>query len=156
MGEGVEPMGLDTPLVDREGYPRADIDVYRARAQRNRFRVLKTDHKEIEGKIEGFLFQLTSFKDPSRKKAESEEKARRLAPKPQPKYDAATGKWVVKNWDGSVSGVAGGDRLRFETLSQNREISDGTDTNSSTPVSPARNNSSSSSLPTAFGNECRI
>lgn len=154
--EGVEPIGLDTPLVDKEGYPRADIDVYRARAQRNRFRVLKTDHKEIEGKIEGFLLQFASFKDPSRKKAESEEKARRLAPKPQPKYDAATGKWVVKNWDGSVSGVAGGDRLRFENLSQNREISDGTDTNSSTPVSPARNSSSSSSLPTASGDESRI
>jgi hypothetical protein len=153
--EGVEPMGIDTPLVDKEGYPRADIDVYRARTQRNRFRVLKTDHKEIEGKIEGFLLQLASFKDPSRKKAESEEKARRLAPKPQPKYDAATGKWVVKNWDGSVAGVAGGDRLRFENLSPNREIPDGTDTNTSTPISPARN-SSRSSLPTASGDESRL
>jgi 26S proteasome non-ATPase regulatory subunit 9 len=60
--EGVEPMGMDTPLVDREGYPRADIDVYRARTQRNRFRVLKTDHKEIEGKIEGLLLQLARLK----------------------------------------------------------------------------------------------
>ena len=31
---GAEPIGIDTPLVDREGYPRADIDVYRARMQR--------------------------------------------------------------------------------------------------------------------------
>lgn len=60
--EGVEPMGLDTPLVDNEGYPRADIDVYRARTQRNRFRVLKTDHKQIEGKIEGLLLQLARLK----------------------------------------------------------------------------------------------
>jgi 26S proteasome non-ATPase regulatory subunit 9 len=41
----IEPMGIDTPLVDPEGYPRADIDVYRARTLRNRFHVLQTDHK---------------------------------------------------------------------------------------------------------------
>ena len=55
--DGVEPMGINTPLVDREGYPRGDIDVYRARTQRGRFAVLKTDHKEIQGKIEGLLLQ---------------------------------------------------------------------------------------------------
>ena len=60
--EGIQPMGLDTPLIDQDGYPRGDIDVYRARSQRNRFRVLKTDHKEIEGKIEVFLIQLASLK----------------------------------------------------------------------------------------------
>ena len=60
--EGVQPMGLDTPLVDRDGYPRGDIDVYRARAQRNRFRVLKTDHKEIQGKIEGLLMEIARLK----------------------------------------------------------------------------------------------
>ncbi len=60
--EGVEPMGIDTPLVDHEGYPRGDIDVYRARTQRNRFSVLKTDHKEIQGKIEGLILQLAKIK----------------------------------------------------------------------------------------------
>lgn len=60
--EGVEPMGLDTPLVDFDGYPRNDIDVYRARSQRNRFNVIKTDHKELERKIEALLLQLASMK----------------------------------------------------------------------------------------------
>lgn len=60
--DGVEPMGINTPLVDREGYPRGDIDVYRARTQRGRFAVLKTDHKEIQGKIEGLLLQLARLK----------------------------------------------------------------------------------------------
>ena len=60
--EGVEPMGIDTPLVDDEGYPRGDIDVYRARSQRNRFQILKNDHKEIEGKIESLLLQVTRLK----------------------------------------------------------------------------------------------
>ena len=60
--EGIEPMGLDTPLVDADGYPRGDIDVYRARSQRNRFRHLQTDHKEIKVKIEGLLDELAKKK----------------------------------------------------------------------------------------------
>jgi hypothetical protein len=60
--EGIPPMGLDTPLVDEDGYPRGDIDVYRARAQRSRFRVLQTDHKEMAAKIEGLLVQLAALK----------------------------------------------------------------------------------------------
>lgn len=60
--EGVEPMGINTPLVDGEGYPRGDIDVYRARTQRGRFAILKTDHKEIQSKIEGLLLQLARLK----------------------------------------------------------------------------------------------
>jgi len=50
-----------------------------------------------------------------------------------------TGKWVVMNWDGTVSGVAGGDRLRFENLSQNRgNSSNGTDSNDGTQASSTR------------------
>ena len=60
--EGVEPMGIDTPLVDQDGYPRADIDVYRARTLRGRFRVLQTDHKTIEKQIDGMLQQLATMK----------------------------------------------------------------------------------------------
>ena len=60
--EGVEPMGIDTPLVDREGYPRGDIDIYRARTLRQRFRVLHTDHKETEQEIENLLQQLAVMK----------------------------------------------------------------------------------------------
>jgi 26S proteasome non-ATPase regulatory subunit 9 len=60
--EGVEPMTVDTPLVDPEGYPRGDIDVYRARTLRNRFRILQTDHKEIAQKIEALLVQLAALK----------------------------------------------------------------------------------------------
>lgn len=63
-----------------------------------------------------------------------------MAPKPKPKFDAVTGKWVVMNWDGSVSGVKGGDSLSFEDLSKNREASE---TSDSTPASEGSASSSS-------------
>jgi hypothetical protein len=37
-----------------------------------------------------------------------------LAEKPKPRLDPeSTGKWVVMNWDGTVAGVAGGDKRHF-------------------------------------------
>jgi len=60
--EGIQPMGIDTPLVDQDGYPRADIDIYRTRILRRRFRELKTDHKEVTQKIEAMLIQLAALK----------------------------------------------------------------------------------------------
>jgi hypothetical protein len=41
----IPPMGIDTPLVDREGFPRNDIDVLRARTLRSRLMTIRTDHK---------------------------------------------------------------------------------------------------------------
>jgi len=116
--EGVEPMGVDTPLVDREGYPRGDIDVYRARHLRQRFHVIKTDHKEISHKIDAMLRHLAILKNPQLKKLQEEEKAARAAAKPKPKFDSITGKWVVMNWDGSVAGVPGGEKRDFHNLSK--------------------------------------
>lgn len=61
-GEGITPMGIDTPLVDQDGYPRGDIDLYRCRTLRRRFRELKTDHQEISSTIESLLVQLSALK----------------------------------------------------------------------------------------------
>jgi Nas2 N_terminal domain len=60
--EGVDPMGIDTPLVDGDGYPRGDIDLYRCRILRHRFRELKTDHHETSSAIESMLVQLSALK----------------------------------------------------------------------------------------------
>ena len=60
--EGVEPMGIDTPLVDEDGNPRGDIDLFRTRTLRRRFRELKTDHKEISKRVEQLLIQLAIMK----------------------------------------------------------------------------------------------
>jgi 26S proteasome non-ATPase regulatory subunit 9 len=51
-------MGIDTPLVDSEGYPRGDIDVFRARTLRRRFIEIQNDHKAVMAKIEKGLAEL--------------------------------------------------------------------------------------------------
>ena len=108
---GGAPMGVDTPLVDSDGYPRGDIDVYRARSLRSRLAIIRTDHKRIMGEIETKLEQLMVLQNPQRAEQDKAEIEQRKKPKPKPKYDAATGKWVVTNWDGTtISGAAGSDR----------------------------------------------
>lgn len=111
---GGEPMGIDTPLVDDEGYPRADIDVLRARTLRGRLSVIRTDHKAIMKQVEESLAVVAALNsDPTEEAAELE---KRKAEKPKPKFDAKTGKWVVMNWDGSVAGVEGGEQRSFHEL----------------------------------------
>lgn len=55
---GEAPMGIKGPLVDPEGYPRADVDVHRARLLRHRLACIQTDHKQIMKQIEELLPQL--------------------------------------------------------------------------------------------------
>ncbi|EED92167.1 predicted protein, partial [Thalassiosira pseudonana CCMP1335] len=55
-----DPMGIDSPLVDNEGYPRADIDVYRARTLRKRFHEIQNDHKALVHKIDIGLVEITA------------------------------------------------------------------------------------------------
>lgn len=119
-------------MVDAEGYPRADIDIYRARTLRKRFKEIQTDHKILEKQIEVGLVQIAALLKSSSSSEEQdtstnnatvtsreteEEKKARLAPKPKPKFDSKTGKWVVKSWDGSVAGVENGESRSFEDLS---------------------------------------
>jgi len=136
------PMGIDTPLVDAEGYPRSDIDIYRARTLRKRFHEIQTDVKVLDGKIERGLLELTALREASaaassdggevssnlqsmsvnnNKINEAEEIMARRAPKPKPKFDPITKKWVVKSWDGSVAGVENGEVRKFDDLSHSTE-----------------------------------
>jgi predicted metalloprotease with PDZ domain len=48
--------------------------------------------------------------------------AARKAPKPKPKFDPVSGKWVVMNWDGSVAGVENGDQRKFNNLSEGPKV----------------------------------
>lgn len=44
--------GVSGPLVDDEGFPRGDIDLYAVRQARNKYVCAQTDHIEIMRKIE--------------------------------------------------------------------------------------------------------
>lgn len=101
----VPSMGIDTPLVDSEGFPRNDIDVYRARMLRGRFAEIKTDHKKFMLEIEVLLKQLALLQKPGQAESEKKEQNARMQVKPKPKFDPVTGKWVVRNWDGTIAGA---------------------------------------------------
>lgn len=116
---GGEPIGLKTPLVDDEGYPRSDIDIYRARHLRNRFHELQTDHKRVMAKVEDGLKKLSIFANPNNQERDLEEQKARMAPKPKPKFDPISGSWVVNNWDGTVSGISGGHLRSFNEIPRN-------------------------------------
>ena len=120
-GIRTKPMGIDTPLVDEEGYPRSDIDIYRARHLRKRLNEIRYDHKRIMSQIEANLMNTSSSATStsttlSKEQIHLDEETARRVKKPKPKFDKATGKWVVCNWDGTVAGVENGHLRSFENL----------------------------------------
>jgi 26S proteasome non-ATPase regulatory subunit 9 len=56
--EGNSMVGMDGPLVDREGFPRDDIDVYQVREARNKIICLGNDHKALMKQIEAQLYSI--------------------------------------------------------------------------------------------------
>ncbi len=51
-------VGAAAPLVDAEGFPRADVDVAACRADRHLLAVLSTDHKALSARLEAALHAL--------------------------------------------------------------------------------------------------
>lgn len=49
---GEPPAGIKSPLVDNEGFPRADIDLFNIRSKRQRLAIINTDHKSLMSEIE--------------------------------------------------------------------------------------------------------
>eukprot|EP00804_Cyclotella_cryptica_P024550 CCRYP_014649-RA/>CCRYP_014649-RA protein AED:0.10 eAED:0.10 QI:3173/1/1/1/1/1/3/2753/344 len=125
--DGGPPIGISTPLVDDEGFPRADIDIYRARTLRKRFKEIQNDHKDLLRRIDRGLVEVAALMKSNNDEADSatnDEQQLRSAPKPAPKFDPVTGKWVVKSWDGAVAGVQDGERRRFDDLMGTNDASD--------------------------------
>lgn len=50
--------GVKGSLVDEEGFPRADIDLFEVRKFRNRLACLQTDHCTVMKKIEAGLLNI--------------------------------------------------------------------------------------------------
>lgn len=55
---GEPPAGIKDPLVDSEGFPRGDIDLYRVRAQRKRLAEINTDYKTLMKRLEESMLAL--------------------------------------------------------------------------------------------------
>jgi 26S proteasome regulatory subunit N4 len=55
---GAPGAGLTGSLVDSQGYPRADLDLYQVRQQRQRVNCLRNDHKALMKEIETLLHKL--------------------------------------------------------------------------------------------------
>ncbi|CAK4080331.1 unnamed protein product [Aphanomyces euteiches] len=77
LNSGPNPIGLKGPLVDAEGFPRADIDVYNVRHKRHRFACLQTDLKWKMKEIEEVMAEIYG-----------EKKAQQPPPPPKPAFTA--------------------------------------------------------------------
>ncbi|KAL8180114.1 UNVERIFIED_CONTAM: 26S proteasome non-ATPase regulatory subunit 9 [Gekko kuhli] len=65
-------VGMSEPLVDVEGYPRADVDVYQVRTARHNIICLQNDHKALMKEVEQALHQLHAREKEKREKDEAE------------------------------------------------------------------------------------
>nr|XP_006640292.1 PREDICTED: 26S proteasome non-ATPase regulatory subunit 9 [Lepisosteus oculatus] len=93
--EDQKGVGMDGPLVDVEGYPRADVDVFQVRTARHNISCLQNDHKAIMLEIEEALHQLHAREKAKRAwdEAEAREEAMEQArspPQPFARVDAIT------------------------------------------------------------------
>lgn len=53
-------VGLTGPLVDSEGYPRSEIDLYKVRLARQQINCLRNDYKQVMNEIEAELGKIYS------------------------------------------------------------------------------------------------
>ncbi|XP_012709773.2 26S proteasome non-ATPase regulatory subunit 9 [Fundulus heteroclitus] len=65
-------VGVEGPLVDAEGYPRADVNLYTVRDARHNISCLQNDHKAIMAEIEDALHKLHAREKAKRERDEAE------------------------------------------------------------------------------------
>lgn len=110
--EDQKNVGMDGPLVDVEGYPREDVDLYQIRTARHDIVCLQNDHKAIMKDIEEALHSLHARDKEKKLKDEAEAQAEALQhnlddlPVPFARVDA-----VVPGSPASMSGLQVGDEI---------------------------------------------
>lgn len=88
-------VGVEGPLVDEEGFPRADINLYQIRTARHNISCLQNDHKQIMAEIEEALHKLHAREKAKRQKDEGESQEEAMEqqvtlPPPFARVDAVT------------------------------------------------------------------
>ncbi|XP_068127718.1 26S proteasome non-ATPase regulatory subunit 9 [Hyperolius riggenbachi] len=109
--EDQKNVGMDGPLVDIEGYPRADVDLYQIRTARHNIVCLQNDHQAIMKDIEEALHGLHARDKEKRAKEEAEalrEARHRSHPLPLPFARVDT---VTPGSPASMSGLQVGDEI---------------------------------------------
>ncbi|XP_043924547.1 26S proteasome non-ATPase regulatory subunit 9 [Protopterus annectens] len=104
-------VGMGGPLVDIEGYPRADIDLYQVRTARHNIICLQNDHKDIMKQIEEALHQLHAQERERRAKGEVEAAADRMETEQSIEQPFAKVDTVTPGSPASISGVQVGDEI---------------------------------------------
>lgn len=59
------PPGLKLSMVDAEGFPRAEYDIFRVRTLRHRYACIQTDHKDLMKRLEEAIHELHAISRPS-------------------------------------------------------------------------------------------
>ncbi|XP_015733510.1 26S proteasome non-ATPase regulatory subunit 9 isoform X2 [Coturnix japonica] len=72
-------VGMDGPLVDSEGFPRADIDLYQVRTARHNIACLQNDHKALMKQVEEALHQLHAREKEKHARDEAEARAEAMS-----------------------------------------------------------------------------
>ncbi|CAG08436.1 unnamed protein product [Tetraodon nigroviridis] len=104
-------VGMEDSLVDEEGYPRADVNLYQIRTARHSISCLQNDHKAIMVEIEEALHKLHASEKAKRQKDETESQEEAMeqqtaAPPPFARVDA-----VTQGSPASGAGLQVGDEL---------------------------------------------
>uniref|UniRef100_H3DEG0 26S proteasome non-ATPase regulatory subunit 9 n=1 Tax=Tetraodon nigroviridis TaxID=99883 RepID=H3DEG0_TETNG len=109
--EDQQGVGMEDSLVDEEGYPRADVNLYQIRTARHSISCLQNDHKAIMVEIEEALHKLHASEKAKRQKDETESQEEAMeqqtaAPPPFARVDA-----VTQGSPASGAGLQVGDEL---------------------------------------------
>ncbi|XP_019394279.1 PREDICTED: 26S proteasome non-ATPase regulatory subunit 9 isoform X1 [Crocodylus porosus] len=93
--EDQKGVGMSEPLVDAEGYPRADVDLYQVRTARHNIICLQNDHKAVMRQVEEALHQLHAREKEKRARDEAEAQAEAVSrnqslPQPFARVNAVT------------------------------------------------------------------
>ncbi|NXX77337.1 PSMD9 ATPase, partial [Urocolius indicus] len=104
-------VGLSGPLVDAEGYPRDDIDLYQVRTARHNIICLQNDHKALMKQVEEALQQLHAREKEKHARDEAEAQAEAMGHKQSLPQAFARVNAVTPGSPASISGLQVDDEI---------------------------------------------